>query len=51
LESQGLKVLRFWDNEALQQMDRVLEEILRVLDNQTLSSGPSSNGRGEFRQE
>jgi very-short-patch-repair endonuclease len=32
LESQGLEVLRFWDNEALQQTEAVLERILSVLE-------------------
>ena len=32
LQSQGLKVLRFWDNEALQQTEAVLEAILQALE-------------------
>ena len=31
LQQQGYKVLRFWDNEALQNIDSVLEEILVAL--------------------
>jgi len=32
LESQGLRVLRYWDNEALQQTDAVLAAILSALE-------------------
>ncbi len=31
LQSQGFKVIRFWNDEVLVRMDAVLEEILRVL--------------------
>lgn len=48
LESQGLKVLRFWDNEALQPTEAVLEEIVRILDNRTLTPSPSPDGRWVF---
>jgi very-short-patch-repair endonuclease len=33
LQSQGIRVLRFWDNEVLEQTDTVLEAILQVLEN------------------
>jgi very-short-patch-repair endonuclease len=33
LQSQGIRVLRFWDNEVLEQTDAVLEAILQVLEN------------------
>lgn len=36
LKSQGLEVLRFWDNEVLQQTEALLERILHVLE----SRGP-----------
>ena len=32
MDAQGLKTLRFWDNEALQQTDAILATILRVVD-------------------
>ncbi|MGC1549991.1 MAG: DUF559 domain-containing protein [Rhodanobacter sp.] len=41
LESQGLNVLRFWGDEVLQQTDAVLEAILGVLENRTLTPNPS----------
>ncbi|MBT2117287.1 DUF559 domain-containing protein [Dyella sp. LX-66] len=31
MEVRGLKTLRFWDNEALQQTDAILETILRAV--------------------
>jgi len=39
LQSQGLRVVRFWDNDALQQTEAVLEAIL-----QALEIAPSSTG-------
>jgi very-short-patch-repair endonuclease len=36
LKSQGLKVLRFWDNEVLQQTEAVLERILDVFESRGL---------------
>ena len=43
LRSQGYTVLRFWNNEVMQQLEGVLERI-RL----TLSPGPSpASGRGE----
>ena len=35
MEVRGLKALRFWDNEALQQTDAVLETILRAVNDRT----------------
>jgi very-short-patch-repair endonuclease len=32
LEKRGYRVLRFWDNEVLENMDAVLEVIVRALD-------------------
>ena len=46
LESQGLKVLRYWDNEVLQQMDAVLEAILGTVENRTLTPTPLPWGEG-----
>ncbi len=45
LRSQGYTVLRFWNNEIMQQLGAVLEQI-RITS--TLSPGPSpTSGRGE----
>jgi len=46
LESLGLLVLRYWDNEALQQTDAVLEAILSVAQDRTLSPTPLPEGEG-----
>lgn len=37
LQQQGLTVLRFWDNEVLQQLDAVLEAIVEFARTRTLS--------------
>ena len=43
LHSQGFRILRFWNNDVMQQLERVLEQI-RI----TLSPDPSpASGRGE----
>ncbi|MGH8147090.1 MAG: endonuclease domain-containing protein [Rhodanobacteraceae bacterium] len=51
LEKQGLFVLRFWDNQTLTELDAVLNEILHVARDRTLtrpSGAPSPGGeRGE----
>jgi very-short-patch-repair endonuclease len=45
LRGQGYTILRFWNNEVIQQMEGVLEQILVTL---TLSPSPSpTSGRGE----
>ena len=46
LESQGLKILRYWDNEVLQQMDAVLEAILNAAGHRTLTPTPLPPGEG-----
>jgi very-short-patch-repair endonuclease len=46
LESLGLKVLRYWDNEVLQQTERVLESILSASENRTLTPTPLPAGEG-----
>jgi very-short-patch-repair endonuclease len=50
LRSEGYTVLRFWNNELINEMEGVLERIRLVFDSgsQTLSPSPSPvNGRGE----
>jgi very-short-patch-repair endonuclease len=48
LMSEGFMVLRFWNNELLNEMEGVLERIRLELIKDTLSPGPSPvNGRGE----
>jgi len=53
LRSQGYTVLRFWNNELMNEMESVLERIRLALEHEavsseTLSPGPSPvNGRGE----
>ena len=47
LETQGFRVLRFWDNELLNTMDAVLEAIVCALRDRTLTPSPSPGGRGE----
>ena len=46
LESRGLKVLRYWDNEVLQQIEAVLEAILGAAENRTLTPTPLPMGEG-----
>jgi len=47
LESQGLRVLRFWDDQMLLETEVLLEMIYQVLQERTLSPNPSPDGRGE----
>ncbi|UGB37623.1 endonuclease domain-containing protein [Frateuria soli] len=46
LEGRGLRVVRFWDNEVLQQTDAVLEAILRTARDRTLTPTPLPQGEG-----
>lgn len=46
LVAKGLKVLRYWDNEVLQQIDAVLEAILIAGENRTLTPTPLPMGEG-----
>ena len=46
LERQGLVVLRFWDNQALQETEAVLEAILNFARDRTLSPTPPPTGEG-----
>ena len=50
LDGQGLRVLRFWDNHVLTDLDAVLNEILEIAWDRTLTrpfGAPSPGGRGE----
>ena len=47
LRNQGYTVLRFWNNDVMQELEGVLEQIRSALVN-SLSPGPSpASGRGE----
>ena len=47
LRNQGYTVLRFWNNDVMQELEGVLEKIRSALVN-SLSTGPSpASGRGE----
>jgi len=46
LESKGLTVLRFWDNEALTQTDAVVESIFDYVAHRTLTPTPLPVGEG-----
>jgi very-short-patch-repair endonuclease len=50
LERQGFKILRFWDNQVLQEMDSVVAAIWNAVQARTLTrpfGAPSPEGRGE----
>jgi very-short-patch-repair endonuclease len=46
LESKGFKVLRFWDNDALQRTDAVIEAIWNACARPAPHPNPSPDGRG-----
>jgi very-short-patch-repair endonuclease len=46
LEMRGLKILRYWDNEVLEQMGAVLEAIVNATENRTLTPTPLPVGDG-----
>ena len=46
LQSKGVRVLRFWDNDALSRTDVVLEAILTSLQDPTLTPTPLPEGEG-----
>ncbi|OOG44502.1 DNA methylase [Rhodanobacter sp. C06] len=46
LEAQGMKVLRYWDNDVLQQTDAVLEAIFGAAENRILTPTPLPEGEG-----
>jgi len=50
LERQGFLIVRFWDNKILVEMERVLNEILHIASDRTLTrpfGAPSPEGRGK----
>jgi very-short-patch-repair endonuclease len=47
LEGRGLEVLRFWDNDVLQDTSAVLARILMLIHERTLTPNPPPAGRGE----
>jgi len=50
IERQGLAILRFWDNQALNEAEAVLEQIQRIALARTLTrpcGAPSPEGRGQ----
>jgi very-short-patch-repair endonuclease len=46
LETQGFRVMRFWDNDVLRDPDAVLEAILSAVENRTLTPTPLPEGEG-----
>ncbi len=46
LESQGWRILRFWDNDALIQTEAVLGAIWSAISDRTLSPTPLPTGEG-----
>jgi very-short-patch-repair endonuclease len=46
LEAKGLRILRFWDNDVLCNMEAVLESILTAVEDRTLSPTPLPKGEG-----
>jgi len=48
LERQGWRVIRFWNNDILQNTDGVLQEIIRVIE--AIKPSPAPAGEGAERQ-
>ena len=46
LEAHGLRILRFWDNNVLNNTNAVLEAILNTVENRTLTPTPLPAGEG-----
>ena len=46
LESQGWRIVRFWDNDVLNKTDAVVEAIWNILSRPTLSPTPLPEGEG-----
>lgn len=51
LRKQGFKILRFWDNEILENINGVMEEILTYCPNQNPPLTPPIKGRGIITHE
>ena len=49
LESAGYRVVRFWDHEVLSQMDIILEEIVRILNDPHPSLSLKGRGLKEMK--
>jgi very-short-patch-repair endonuclease len=49
IEGQGYRLLRFWNNQVLRNIDGALEEIRRVITT-TPTPNPSPQGGGELRR-
>ncbi len=47
IRSQGIEIIRFWNHDVLLSTDAVMDEILRVVLERTLSPNPSPGGSGE----
>lgn len=47
LITRGIEVLRFWDNDVLNDTQAVLTAILASIQARTLTPNPSPDGRGE----
>ena len=45
LRAEGFTVLRFWDNDVLENRDGVVEKILEALSTPTLSPSPQGGGK------
>jgi very-short-patch-repair endonuclease len=50
LEAQGWRLLRFWDNDVLNQTDAVLEAIWNIVESADPHPNPSPGGRGAFER-
>jgi very-short-patch-repair endonuclease len=46
LESEGYRVIRFWNNEVMENIDGVLEAIARTLTSMPTLQSPPARGRG-----
>ncbi len=46
LEKSGFRVLRFWDNDVLKELEAVLDEILRAVEVPTSPQPSPAGGRG-----
>jgi len=51
LRKQGIELLRFWDNDVLNNTSAVLQQILMVLQRRTLTPTPLPTGEGLMQSE